>query len=119
MIEEILPGLATSASGMLPLGEQQLIDLTSGNTPLSSSLYDLVRDQIDTASLSFVCPFCRSGQGTQLTYRVSKGAIDASINSIFNKGGFLNKVSFYPRLFFVQQRPMLTINGEPSINKML
>ena len=52
MIEEILPGLATSGSGMLPLGEQQLLDLAAGNTPLSSSLYDLVGDQIDTTNLS-------------------------------------------------------------------
>jgi len=52
LIDEILVALASSAAGVVPVGEGTLNSIATGQTQLGNQLYQLINDNIDTNSVS-------------------------------------------------------------------
>jgi RHS repeat-associated protein len=52
LVDEILVSLAASAAGVIPIGEGQLNNIASGNTPLGGQLLQMLNSAVDTNDLS-------------------------------------------------------------------
>lgn len=51
-VDEILVAFASSAAGVIPVGEATLNNIASGNTPLAGQLYQFLANNIDTTDMS-------------------------------------------------------------------
>ena len=52
LVDEILVSMAAAGAGVLPIGENMLANMASGNTPLGSDIFQFLTNEMDTTDMT-------------------------------------------------------------------